>query len=515
MNNTRQTVALIILDGWGINKSAEGNAIQAAETPFWDELVKRYPQSQINTSGLDVGLPEGQVGNSEVGHMSIGAGRTIYQNLTLINQAIRYKTFFDNTELVASIGNAIVKDSALHVMGLLSAGGVHSHVEHISALCEMAAERGLKKIYVHAFLDGRDTPPKDALKPIQQLESDLKRIGCGKIVSVIGRYFAMDRDERWDRTEKAYRLIVDGKGEYSAASAEDAVNKAYELDLTDEFCPAISIGSADDAPLELHPDDEVVFMNFRPDRARQLTKAFTNETFDGFSRNFALAPANFVTLTKYAEDIKARCAFPPQTVNNSLGEYLSLSGKRQLRIAETEKYAHVTFFFNGGSEEVFPGESRTLIPSPNVATYDLKPEMSAYEVTEQLSLAIKSNDFDLIVCNFANGDMVGHTGDFNAAVKAVETLDKCLTQVIGAIEETGAVALITADHGNVENMIDSCSGQAHTAHTSMPVPLVYVGSNAAEVKLNNGSLIDLAPTILDVLDMSLPAEMTGRSLITA
>lgn len=513
MESGKKTVALIILDGWGINPSPKGNAILAAHTPNWDRLLELYPSSSINTSGTAVGLPEGQVGNSEVGHMSIGAGRTIYQNLTLINKQIQDRSFFDNAELSKSIDEAIIKGSALHIMGLLSDGGVHSHVDHIAALCEMAAAKGLEKLYIHAFLDGRDTPPRCAKKYINSINFSLDKIGVGRIASVTGRFFAMDRDTRWERTEQAYKLIVEGVAKYQTASALEAVELSYELDKSDEFCPAVSIVPNGKEPVSIQVDDQVVFMNFRPDRARQLTKALIEEDFSGFSRDKVLPADHVVTLTQYAEDIDTRCAYPPQSVENSLGEYLSTQDKTQLRLAETEKYAHVTFFFNGGNESAFPGEDRVLIPSPDVATYDLKPEMSALEVTDQLVSAIYSGKYDLIVCNYANGDMVGHTGDFQAAVKAVETLDNCLGHIINALKVNDATALITADHGNVENMIDQKNGQEHTAHTSLPVPLLYLANSTENIKLRSGSLIDLAPTILQLMQLTPPKEMTGQSLI--
>ncbi|MGB0205369.1 MAG: 2,3-bisphosphoglycerate-independent phosphoglycerate mutase [Neptuniibacter sp.] len=513
MESVKKTVALIILDGWGLNPSHEGNAIHAANTPNWNRLLETYPNSTISTSGLDVGLPEGQVGNSEVGHMSIGAGRTIYQNLTLINKEIKVLSFFNNAELNSSINESITKGSALHILGLLSDGGVHSHIGHITALCELAASKGLEKVYIHAFLDGRDTPPRCAKQYIETMNASLKKIGVGQIASVTGRFFAMDRDSRWERTEQAYRLIVEGISEYQTSSALSAIELSYELDKSDEFCPAVSIVPDGQEALKMEADDQVVFMNFRPDRARQLTRALIDNDFTAFPRNTVLPADQLVTLTQYASDINARCAYPPQTVENSLGEYLAAQGKTQLRIAETEKYAHVTFFFNGGSEAIFPGEERILIPSPDVATYDLKPEMSASEVKEKLVSAIYSREFDLIVCNFANGDMVGHTGDFDAAVKAVETLDTCLGQIIEAIKAKDGVALITADHGNVESMLDHNNGQAHTSHTSFPVPLLYVANSTANIQLKSGSLIDLAPTILQIMGIDAPDEMSGKTLL--
>ena len=515
MDSAKKTVALIILDGWGLNPAPEGNAIHAAHTPKWDQLLEQYPSSTINTSGLEVGLPPNQVGNSEVGHMSIGAGRTIYQNLTLINNQIQDRSFFNNPELSRSIEDAIIKGTALHILGLLSDGGVHSHINHMVAFCEMAASKGLNKVYIHAFLDGRDTPPRCAQQYIQTMESSLREIGVGHIASISGRFYAMDRDSRWERTEQSYQLIVEGVSEYTAPTASAALALSYKLDKSDEFCPAISIVPNGKDPVSIASDDQVVFMNFRPDRARQLSRALVDENFKGFDRNKILSPCNILSLTQYAADINIRCAYPPQTVENSLGEYLSNKGKTQLRLAETEKYAHVTFFFNGGSEAVFPGEERILIPSPNVSTYDLKPEMSAPEVTDNLVTAINSHEYDLIVCNFANGDMVGHTGDFQAAIKAVEILDQCLSRVTDAILDTDGVALITADHGNVESMVDHNSGQAHTSHTSLPVPLLYVSNSATDIDLKPGSLIDLAPTILQIMQLEAPNEMTGSPLITS
>ncbi len=508
----KKTTLLLILDGWGYREETEFNAISAANTPTWDRLWAQSPHTLIKTSGTEVGLPKGQMGNSEVGHMNLGAGRVVYQNLTRIDKAIEDGSFHLNEPLVDAVDKAILVDGAVHIMGLLSPGGIHSHEEQIFEMIELASERGAERIYLHAFLDGRDTPPRSALASLQEAESRLRDTGCGRVVSIIGRYYAMDRDNRWDRVQSAYDLIMGGKAEHRYETVEQGLEAAYARDENDEFVQATVIAPQGEAPVHIEDGDTLIYMNFRSDRARQLTRAINDSKFDGFERAYKRDLADFVTLTEYAADIDVTCAYPPQTMNNVLGEYLANEHKTQLRIAETEKYAHVTFFFSGGREEPFEGETRELIPSPQVATYDLKPEMSAIEVTEKLVAAIRSGTYDAIVCNYANGDMVGHTGSFDAAVKAVETLDACLTRIEEAILETDGQCLITADHGNVEQMVDPSSGQALTSHTNGPVPLVYVG-NAPWLFKNPGSLCDIAPTMLTLMGMAIPDEMTGTSLL--
>lgn len=506
----RRTALLLILDGWGYREETDSNAIAAANTPVWDQLWRECPHTLITTSGTGVGLPSGQMGNSEVGHMNLGAGRVVYQSLTMIDKAIETGDFFTNAVLVSAARTAAANDKALHIMGLLSPGGIHSHENHILAMIRLAQDEGVKRVYVHAFLDGRDMPPRSAMASLQKTEKALADAGLGRIVSVTGRYFAMDRDQRWDRMQSAYDLITRGDASFSADSVEDALNHAYARDEDDEFVKATRIGDA----VPVKDGDSMVFMNFRADRARQLTNAFVDPGFDGFKRKSAPALAEFVMLTEYSADLNqyANCAYPPQTLHNGLGEYLASQGRTQLRIAETEKYAHVTFFFSGGREQTYNGEDRILIPSPDVATYDLKPEMSAPEVTDQLDAAIRSGKYDAIICNYANGDMVGHTGNFDAAVKAVETLDVCLGRLMQAIRDTGGQCLITADHGNVEQMMDAESGQALTSHTSGPVPLVYVGDRQWRFT-REGALSDIAPTLLTLMDMEVPAEMTGHVLM--
>lgn len=504
----KKTTALFILDGWGYSETSKSNAIAAANTPNWDKLWQTRPHSLIQTSGMAVGLPEGQMGNSEVGHMNLGAGRTVYQNFTRIGKAIEEGSFFENEALVNAVDAAVKGNKAVHVLGLLSAGGVHSHHEQIMAMCEMAVKRGAKHVYVHAFTDGRDTPPRSAQAPIADLEAKLATLGTGRIATVTGRYFAMDRDNRWERVETAYNAIVLGQAQYQAATAEQAILAAYDRNENDEFVPATIVGDA----VAIEDGDALVFANFRPDRARQLTRAFTDADFSGFERKSTPNLSDFVSFTEYAADIKAHVAFPPVALSNTLGEVLAKLGKTQLRIAETEKYAHVTFFFNGGEEALFEGEERALIPSPDVATYDLKPEMSAPEVTDKLVEVITAGQYDTIICNFANGDMVGHSGVFEAAVKAVEAVDACIGRVLEALETNGGSCLITADHGNVEQMLSDDGTQPLTSHTIEPVPLVLVSPDAS-LSVKSGALSDIAPTILEIMGIDVPTEMTGRSLL--
>jgi len=508
----RNTTLLLILDGWGHREETEHNAIAAGQTPVWDSLWSRRPHTLITTSGVAVGLPKGQMGNSEVGHMNLGAGRVVYQNLTRIDKAIEDGTFFLNEPLVDAVDKAVLMDKAVHIMGLLSPGGIHSHEDQILAMIDLAAQRGAERIYLHAFLDGRDTPPRSALPSLQMAEARLRETGSGRIVSIIGRYFAMDRDNRWDRVKAAYDLLTTGKAEFRSASVEDALAAAYTRGEDDEFVKATAVAAPGEPAICIEDGDTLIYMNFRSDRARQLTRALSDPAFDCFPRERQPTPGDFVTLTEYASDIGLLCAYPPQPMDNVLGEYLGTLHKTQLRIAETEKYAHVTFFFSGGREEPFEGETRILIPSPQVATYDLQPEMSAFEVTDRLVEAITSGQYDAIVCNYANGDMVGHTGNFDAAVKAVEALDLCLGRIVAAIESSNAQCLITADHGNVEQMVDHESGQPLTSHTSGPVPLVYLGNKGWSFK-QAGSLCDIAPTMLALMELPVPAEMTGQCLM--
>lgn len=504
------TRALIILDGIGLGDSNDSNALFAARTPTLDALLSDYPNSRIATSGLAVGLPEGQMGNSEVGHMNLGAGRVVYQSLTRIDKAIAEGEFARNAELVKLVRQALERGGAVHVMGLLSPGGVHSHIDQILAACGIMVELGVQRLLVHAFLDGRDTPPRCASESLQALDASLAQLGTGRIATVTGRYFALDRDNRWPRIEKAYRAIVQGQAEQHASSAHEALANAYARGESDEFVGATVVGDA----VPVHPEDALLFMNFRPDRARQLCQALVAKTFEGFERPWVLPASQLLTLTRYAEDLPCPCAFAPEQIDNSLGEYLASLGKRQLRIAETEKYAHVTFFFNGGREAPFEHEERILIPSPEVASYDLQPQMSAPQLTERLVQAIRSQRFDLVVCNYANGDMVGHTGSFEAAVQAVEALDTCVAQVAEAILAVDGQCLITADHGNVEQMHDPDSGQAHTSHTLNPVPLILVGRNLTNINIKDGRLCDIAPTLLHLMNIPQPAQMQGTSLLS-
>ena len=509
MSKPACTTMLIILDGFGFREESKDNAIAAAQTPNWDRLWAQAPHTLISSSGLDVGLPEGQMGNSEVGHMSLGAGRIIYQSITRIDKAIADGDFDNNKIYTDAIDNAVANGKAVHILGLLSAGGVHSHEQHIFQAIRLAVKRGAEAVYPHAFLDGRDTPPKSAQSSIEAAEAVFAELGVGCIASLHGRYWAMDRDNRWDRVTKSYRLLTEGMGEYAYTSAQAALAAAYERGETDEFVAPSEIGER--APLQ--EGDAVLFMNFRADRARQMTQALTDSQFAGFERD-VWPQINMVTTTEYSAALSCPVAFPPENVRDSLGEIVARQGLKQLRIAETEKYAHVTFFFSGGREDVFENETRALIPSPNVATYDLKPEMSAHEVTDQLVDAINSDQYSLIVVNFANGDMVGHTGNFGAAVKAVEALDGCIGRVEAALLTKGGQALITADHGNCEQMLDYDSGQAHTQHTTDPVPLVLIGNKLEGLASHTGILADVAPTILDMMGIEKPSTMTGTSLLT-
>ncbi|ROT98704.1 2,3-bisphosphoglycerate-independent phosphoglycerate mutase [Marinobacter sp. R17] len=512
MTAMRKTTALIILDGWGYRDPSDDNAISNANTPFWDKLWQEQPKTLINTSGMFVGLPKGQMGNSEVGHMNLGAGRIVYQSLTRIDKDIADGAFADNPVITSAIDKAVEKGKAVHLMGLLSPGGVHAHEDHILAAAEVARSRGAKAVYVHAFLDGRDMPPRSAEPSLKKVDGKLREMGVGRIASLVGRYFAMDRDNRWDRVEAAYNLLTAGKGEFTADTPVEGLHEAYERGENDEFVKATRIQAAGEPDAFVQDGDSMIFMNFRADRAREMTRAFVEDDFDGFERQQRPTLSDFVMLTEYSADIKTSCAYPPEKLVNSLGEYMEKLDKTQLRIAETEKYAHVTFFFSGGREEPYKGEDRILVPSPNVATYDLQPEMSAPEVTDKLCEAIRSGKYDLVVCNYANGDMVGHTGSYDAAVKAAECLDQCLAKIDAALKDVDGQALITADHGNCEQMSDPSTGQMHTAHTTGPVPLVYMGSRKIHLK-DDGALSDVAPSLLTLMQLEQPAEMTGHSLI--
>jgi len=507
----KKPLVLVILDGWGYREERESNAILQANTPVMDKLWASYPHTLISGSGMDVGLPDGQMGNSEVGHVNLGSGRIVYQDFTRITKAIADGDFYHNPVLVNACQQAVKAGKAIHIMGLLSPGGVHSHEDHLIAMIDLAKQQGASQIYLHAFLDGRDTPPRSAEASLARVERHFQQIGTGQIASVIGRYYAMDRDKRWDRVQAAYDLLTQGKALYQANSGVEALQAAYQRDENDEFVKATAVLNAQGQPVQMQDGDSLIFMNFRADRARQFSRAFTDAGFAGFDREYQPKLASFVQLTEYAADIQAPCAYPPESLNNVLGEWLAKHQKTQLRISETEKYAHVTFFFSGGREELFSGEQRILVESPKVATYDLQPEMSSTELTDKLVGAIHSGEFDVIICNYPNGDMVGHTGVLSAAIAAVEAVDHCIGRVVDALQQVGGECLITADHGNAEQMMDPESGQAHTAHTSDPVPLIYVGRPAEVV--SGGVLSDIAPTMLQLMGLPVPAEMTGKVLM--
>lgn len=502
---SKKPVALIIMDGFGYNPDDYGNAIKAANKPNLDKYMQG-PHTIIGASGLDVGLPDGQMGNSEVGHTNIGAGRIVYQMLVKISKSIKDGDFFENKALVASMNNCKEKNSSLHLMGLLSPGGVHSHMEHLYGLLEMAKRNGLEKVYVHAFLDGRDVPPSSAAEYMEEAAAEIKKIGVGSVATIAGRFYAMDRDNAWDRVEKAYNALVLGEGVQESDPVQ-AIKNSYANEITDEFM----LPTVVDKNGMIKVNDSVVFFNFRPDRARQVTRAFVDPEFSGFERKNGYFPVHFVCMAQYdAAMPNVSVAFPPEQLTMTLGEYLSKSGKTQLRIAETQKYAHVTFFFNGGEEKQFEGEDRILIKSPDVETFDMKPEMSAFEVTDAVVDAINSDKYDVIILNYANCDMVGHTGVFDAAKTAVEAVDTCVGRMVDAILAKGGAALITADHGNADKMYEP-DGSAFTAHTTNPVPFIVVGEDC-ELR-EGGVLADIAPTILKLLDLPQPAEMTGKSLI--
>ncbi len=505
-------VLLIILDGFGCRAEREDNAIAQANKPNFDRLWQAHPHTLIHASEMEVGLPKGQMGNSEVGHLNIGAGRVVYQEFTRIDRAIESGYFYTNPALLDAVHRARDGQKTLHVLGLLSDGGVHSHEAHFHAMLELARREGLRKICLHVFLDGRDTPPKSAEIYLNRLAVKIAETGVGHIASMIGRYYAMDRDRRWQRVKAAYDLLTQGRAEFRADDARAGLAAAYARGETDEFVKATAILPQDGKPVKMEDGDAVVFLNFRSDRARQLSRPFIEPDFAEFEREVTPRLATYCTLTGYSDDFHVAVAFPPERIRNGLGEYVANLGLRQLRIAETEKYPHVTFFFNGGEEISFPGEDRVLVPSPDVATYDLKPEMSAFEVTDKLLAAIAGKQYDLIICNYANPDMVGHTGNLDAAIKAIETVDVCLGRVVAAQLERGGEVLITADHGNAEMMRDVLTHQAHTAHTMNLVPLVYIGRRHATLAAT-GALEDISPTLLKMMGLPQPPEMSGESLV--
>ena len=507
----KRPVMLMILDGFGASDKLEGNAISGAYKPNYDRLWNNYPHTFVNASGLDVGLPKGQMGNSEVGHLNIGAGKIIYQELTRITKDIEEGTFFNNEALNFAMDEALRKNSSLHLLGLLSDGGVHSHIIHLKALLKMAKDKGLVKVYLHAFLDGRDVPPKSGKSFIIDIENYMEEIQCGKVATVAGRYYAMDRDKRWERVNLAYNAMVPGKGEFSTDAAL-AVEESYSIDKTDEFVLPIVIVENDEPITTIKDNDSVIFFNFRPDRAREITRAINDRVFDAFPRE--TLNLTYVCLTQYDKTIEnVYIAYKPESYNNTLGEYLAKCGKKQLRIAETEKYAHVTFFFNGGVEIPNENEDRALIPSPKVPTYDLKPEMSCFEVTEEVLKRVDSDEYDVIILNFANPDMVGHTGVYEAAKKAIEAVDLCVGKISDLVLSKGGTIFLTADHGNAEEMIDFSSGEPMTAHTSNVVPFIYITSDEIPKNLRDGGrLCDIAPTILEELSLPIPNEMTGKPL---
>ena len=503
----KSPIALIIMDGYGLNPETKGNAIYEAKKPYLDRYFKEYPNSKLSASGLSVGLPDGQMGNSEVGHTNIGAGRVVYQMLVKITKDIEDGTFFENTALVDAMNSAKESGKALHLMGLLSDGGVHSHQKHLVGLIEMAHRMGLEKVYVHTFHDGRDVPPTSGVDFMSELVSDMERIGTGKIATISGRYYAMDRDNAWDRVEKAYNAMVLGEGKEERDPVE-AIRKSYADGVTDEFIVPTVI----DKEGTIKDGDSVIMFNFRPDRARQITRTFVDPDFNGFERKNGYFKLNFVCMAQYdAEMPNVSVAYPPEQLTMTFGEYISKLGMTQLRIAETQKYAHVTFFFNGGEERQFDGEDRILIKSPDVATFDMKPEMSAPEVCDAVCKAIDEDKYDVIILNYANCDMVGHTGVMDAAVKAVETVDSCVGKMVDKLLEKGGKAIITADHGNADCLVDPETNDVFTAHTTNPVPMIVIG--AGDVKVKDGKLCDLCPTMLDMMGIDKPEEMTGESLI--
>lgn len=511
---TQRPLVLIILDGFGCRGEPTDNAIASAQTPVWDKLWSEYPHTTLAASGLEVGLPKNQMGNSEVGHLTMGAGRVVFQDLTRISNAIEQGTFYQNPVLIDALKHAVKERQSLHILGLLSPGGVHSHEDHIQTLIQLGVATGVENIFIHAFLDGRDTPPKSAMQSLLALQKQCESLNSvngslkAHIASISGRYFAMDRDKRWERTQAVYTLLTEGKARYCAFSPVEGLSAAYARGETDEFVqPTLILPTC-----SIQENDLVVFTNFRADRARQLSYALRDPNFVGFERSVFFNRLNFVTFTHYADNIPAKVAFPTQGLNNLLSTYLERHHLRQLRIAESEKYAHVTFFFNGGNEMPCEGEDRIFIPSKKISSYDLSPEMSALEITAKLTEAIRSSKYDVIICNYANADMVGHTGNFKATVQAIETLDRCLGKVLDTLKVSGGEAIITADHGNAERMFDATTQQPHTAHTSEPVPFVYVG-RSAQIAKPQGALSDIAPTLISLLGLPVPVEMTGHSLL--
>ena len=502
---------LMILDGFGDNPNKDGNAIKLANTPNIDKLMKKYPNTDIYTSGKYVGLPDGQMGNSEVGHTNIGAGRIVYQELTRITKSIEDGDFFSNQELIAAIENCKKNNSKLHILGLVSDGGVHSHIRHLYGLLELAKRRDFEDVYVHCFLDGRDTPPASAEGYIIKLQEKMQEKGIGKIASISGRFYSMDRDKRWQRVQKCYDALVKGEG-IKANSAVKAIEDSYQKEVFDEFVEPTVICNGEEPIAKIEENDSVIFFNFRPDRAREITRAIVDKEFNEFETK--KMNVYFVCFTNYDETMpNVHIAFKKETLHNTFGEVVSKAGLTQLRIAETEKYAHVTFFFNGGEEKQYPGEDRILVPSPKVETYDQKPEMSAYEVTDKVVEALENDKYDAVILNFANTDMVGHTGSLEAAIKAVEAVDKCVGRIVKVIEEKKGNLIITADHGNAEQMIDYKTGEPHTAHTTNPVPIILITDNPNYKLKENGKLADLAPTMLELMGLEKPQEMTGESLL--
>lgn len=509
---SKKPTVLMILDGYGLNEKTTGNAVAQARTPVMDKLIKEYPFVHGNASGMAVGLPDGQMGNSEVGHLNMGAGRIVYQDLTKITKAIQDGDFFENKALLAACDNVKKHNSALHLFGLVSDGGVHSHNTHIYGLLELAKKQGIQKVYVHCFLDGRDTPPASGKEYVEELTARMEEIGVGEVASVMGRYYAMDRDNRWERVEKAYRALVFGEGE-SAVSGPEGIQASYDKDVTDEFVLP-TVVKKDGVPVGIIKDqDSIIFFNFRPDRAREITRTFCDDAFTGFDRGDRIK-TTFVCFTEYDVTIENKLvAFVKEEITNTFGEYLAANGKKQARIAETEKYAHVTFFFNGGVEEPNEGEDRILVNSPKVATYDLKPEMSAYEVCDKLTEAIKSDKYDVIIINFANPDMVGHTGVEEASIKAIEAVDTCVGKAVDALRQVDGQMFICADHGNAEQLIDDETGEPFTAHTTNPVPFILVNADPSYRLREGGCLADIAPTLIELMGMEQPKEMTGKSLL--
>ena len=512
MAEEKKLTMLVILDGYGLNEHEEGNAIKMANKPNIDKLFREYPNTYVETSGMNVGLPEGQMGNSEVGHTNIGAGRIVYQELTRITKSIMDGDFLKKGEFLAAIKNCKKNNTNLHICGLLSDGGVHSHISHLYAFLKLAKMQEFDRVFVHCFLDGRDVPPASAKEYVTALEENIKEIGVGKVASIMGRYYAMDRDNRWERVKLAYDALVLGQGE-NAETAFDAVEQSYKKNENDEFVKPTVIKREGKPVATISLNDSIIFFNFRPDRAREITRTFVDKDFNGFERPKGYFPVYYVCMTQYEADMpNVEVAFKPEHLNNTFGEYISENGYKQLRIAETEKYAHVTFFFNGGAEKEYEGEERILIPSPKVATYDVKPEMSAYEVTDAVIKAIDSEKFDVIIMNYANSDMVGHTGVLDAAIKAIEVVDDCLGKVVDKVLEHKGTVLITSDHGNADQMIDYDTDEVFTAHTTRPGPLIIAGYDR-DITLKPGKLADITPTMLDIMGLPKPQEMAGESLI--